>query len=67
MEDSGPLAITDDREGFPASKTEKIDGLREYTRTGRPYGDRVFIAPVERTTGRVLGKKRLGRRPRCKK
>lgn len=44
MKHPGPLAEIDDREGFLASDPEEINGLREYTRTGRPYGDEMFIA-----------------------
>lgn len=43
---------------------EEIDELREHIRTGRPYGDEMFIAAAERATGQVLRKKQPGRRSR---
>ena len=46
---------------------EEIDELRKYMRTGSSYEDEMFIAAAECATGRVLRKKRPGRRPRREK
>lgn len=63
----GRLAEIDDWEDFLASDPEEIDELRERTRTGRPYGDKTFVAAAESATGRVLRKKQPGRRSRREK
>ncbi len=41
-------------EEFLRSDPADIKSLRKYTRTGRPYGDEVFLATAEKITGRSL-------------
>lgn len=38
-----------------------LDTFRKHERTGRPLGDKDFIAKIEEITGRTLGKKKVGR------
>ena len=40
------------------------DSVRRHTRTGRPCGDSSFIARLEALLGRVLKRRRPGRKPR---
>jgi len=54
VKDPGPLSEIDARQSFLADDPEDIDRLHEHTRTGRPYGDEIFVAVAPHTTGRLL-------------
>lgn len=42
--------------------TVEIDTLREHTRSGRPCGNEGFVVSAEGITGRILKKRRPGRK-----
>lgn len=42
-------------------KESDLATFRKHERTGRPLGDKDFIAKIEEITGRTLGKKKVGR------
>jgi len=46
---------------------EQADVLRRHERTGRPLGSAAFLKRLETKLGRVLRKKRPGRKPKTRK
>lgn len=54
VHDLGPSRNIANWEEFLRSDPADIKSLRKYTRTGRPYGDEVFLATAEKITGRSL-------------
>lgn len=63
------LAMVADWRGLlnSAIREEELRALREHGHTGRPLGDAMFVARLERVVGRILHPRKAGRPSKLRK
>jgi putative transposase len=64
VREMGPLEEVADWRTVLAAPEEDLTAIRQHTRTGRPFGDKSFVAQSEVVLGRRLQKRRPGPSPR---
>ena len=69
VEDRDLFGLVDDWRAYLAidEEAERVDRLRQTTRTGKPCGDVAFVKRIQRRIGRVLLPRKPGPRPQAKR